>query len=423
MITAVVIGCGDRATVYVEEAYKLGDFRVIAAVDPDPERRKLYHERFGVEESGLYSDMSQVLAQGKIADCVINGTMDDLHLSTSIPFLEQGYDMLFEKPIAANERDLLQIRDAAKKSGSKLMICHVLRYAPFYRKAKELILNGEIGEIMHMETTERVGIYHSSTSYIRGKWNNEEICGSGMLLAKCCHDLDLLAWFNNQTKPIAISSFGGRNFLIEEKAPVGSGTRCMVDCPEEVRKKCNLDAERLYLHFDEYPWYPWQCTGKNYQDVTPEEKRESLLTYNPHGACAYKTNANIVDHQTLIVQFANGSTASHSMISISEQASRKLYIKGTLGEIEGGAGGKLYLRKFNKETGVSDLKEIPLTDTSDDNRGHFGGDARLLKDFISLMRGEEPSVSCTSIEDSIIGHLMVFKAEESRKTGKIVYFN
>lgn len=113
MITAVIVGCGDRATVYVEAAYELGGFKVVAAVDPDPERRKYYHEKFGVEEGNLYSDMSDVLKQGKIADCVINGTMDKLHVETAVPFLEQGYDMLLEKPIATNEEGLLKIRDTA----------------------------------------------------------------------------------------------------------------------------------------------------------------------------------------------------------------------------------------------------------------------------------------------------------------------
>ena len=420
MITAVVVGCGDRATVYVESAYELGDFKVVAAVDPDPERRRYYHEKFGVEERSLYADMSAVLKKGKIADCVINGTMDKLHVETAVPFLEQGYDMLLEKPISTSEDGLLKIRDAARKSGSKLMICHVLRYAPFYRKAKELILSGEIGEIMHIETTERVGIYHSSVSYIRGKWNNEEECGSGMLLAKCCHDLDLISWFNNTTKPVMVSSFGGRNFFIPEKAPAGSGTRCMVDCPAEIREKCNFEAEEMYMHHDVLPWYPWQCTGKNYQDVTEEEKRQSLLTYNPHGRCIYKTNADIVDHQALMVQFANGSTATHSMITASEVPTRKLYIKGTSGELEGGAGGVIILRKYDKRLGCSVEQEVNVADTAADNRGHYGGDSRLVKDFISLMHGEQPSISCTSIEDSITGHLIGFKAEESRKKGKTV---
>ena len=99
---------------------------------------------------------------------------------------------------------------------------------------------------------------------------------------------------------------------------------------------------------------------------------------------------------------------------------QKLYIKGTLGELEGGAGGLLTLRKYDKKLGRSIEQEVDIIDTTGDNRGHYGGDSRLVKDFISLMRGEKPSISCTNIEDSITGHLIGFKAEESRKTGKTI---
>lgn len=422
-ITVVVVGCGDRATVYCEfGVHQLGKMKIVAAVDPDQERLRYMRERFAVPENCCYTDMQQVLQQGKIADCVINGTMDRQHLETALPFLEQGYDMLLEKPIVNNAEELFKIRDAAQTHHCKLLICHVLRYTSYYRKVKEIIASGYLGEIMSMQTSERVGAFHSSVSYIRGKWNSEELCGSSLLLAKCCHDIDLLCWLNNTTVPESIQSNGGRNYFIEEKAPVGSGMRCLVDCPEEIRKDCVYDVQSMYLDNCQLPWYPWQCTGKNWQEVTEEEKISSLKTYNPHGRCIYKcTEGDIVDHQNVIIQFANGSTATHMVTLGAMRPGRSIWVQGTEGELEGWvADGILYCRKYDKKTSMYIEETFNFNETEGETGGHFGGDQGLVADFCALLLGEEASISCTSVEDSINGHLACFAADDALKNQTII---
>ena len=422
-IKAIVIGCGDRATVYCEEAVnQLHRMEVVAAIDPDPERLRYMRERFGVKEEQCYTNMEDVLAQGRIADCVINGTMDQIHMQTCIPFLEQGYHMLLEKPIVNNEKDLLKVRDTAKANNCKMMICHVLRYAPFYRKIKELLLAGTIGEVMNIQTTERVGAFHSSVAFIRGKWASEEECGSPLLLAKCCHDIDLICWLNNSTVPESVHSHGGRNYFLPEKAPKGAGTMCLVDCPQEVRDKCVYDVQSMYLDNCTLPWYPWQCTGKNWQEVTHEEKVESLKTYNPHGRCAYKCGGDIVDHQNVMITFADGSTAVHSLLLGSMRAGRSIWIQGTLGEIEGWiSDGLLHLYQYDKKTSQYTETTFNFNDTEGETGGHFGGDRGLASDFCDLIQGEEPSVSCTSIDDSVWGHLTCYAVDEAQKRREEVY--
>lgn len=419
-IQAVVIGCGDRATVYCEEAVnQLKQMEIVAAIDPNPERLRYMREQFGVKEEQCYTDMQEVLSQGRIADCVINGTMDQMHVETAIPFLEQGYHMLLEKPVVNNKEDLLKIRDTAREHNCKLMICHVLRYAAFYRKMKELITNGTIGEVMNIQTTERVGAFHSSVSYLRGKWASEEECGSTLLLAKCCHDIDLLCWLNNKTVPESVFSNGGRNYFLPENAPKGAGTRCLVDCPEEIRKTCVYDVQSMYLDNCMLPWYPWQCTGKNWQEVTEEEKVESLKNYNPHGRCVYKCGGDIVDHQNVAVTFTDGSTAVHTMMLGSMRPGRSIWIQGTLGELEGWVGdGEFRLYQYNRETSGYKATTFNFQDTEGETGGHFGGDRGLVADFCDLMNGVEPSISCTSINDSIWGHLVCYAADESQKSGK-----
>ncbi|MGN1077568.1 MAG: Gfo/Idh/MocA family protein, partial [Candidatus Gallimonas sp.] len=219
-ITAIIVGCGHRSRVYAEIALKFPEqLKIVALVDPDKHVRDMCKALYGVPEEMCFDDVKQILPMGKIADCVINGTMDKLHIETSVPLLEQGYDMLLEKPITNNAKDLLGFYDVVKKHSNKVMICHVLRYSLFYKTAKEIINSGEIGEVVHVETQERVGLAHNAISFIRGKWGKEEECGSTMLLQKCCHDIDLACWLNNASKPVRVSSFGGRHFITPEKAP------------------------------------------------------------------------------------------------------------------------------------------------------------------------------------------------------------
>ena len=424
-LKAVLVGCGDRTSVYANYAVnEFQDVEVVAAVDPNKERLKYVHEHFNVPLDKCYSSIEEVLKQGKIADFVINGTMDSLHISTSIPFLEQGYDMLLEKPITNNEEDLLTLAEVAKKHHCKLMICHVLRFSPFYREIKRTILSGEIGEVLNIDTSERVGAYHSSVSYLRGKWNSKKNCGSSLLLAKCCHDIDLIAWFNNVTRPVMVFSEGKRDYFNENNAPEGCGNRCLVDCPKEIKEKCLYDAEGMYIKNDLLPWYPWQCTGKNYQDITLEEKIESIKTNNPHGKCVYKCGGDLVNHQHVLINFSNGSSACHTLVLGAMKADRTIFIIGTKGEIEGSvSSGVLHIRTYNKETAGFNERVVNFNETKGETGGHFGGDKGLVQDMISYFRNGKPSISTTAIEDSLVSHLIVYDADKSLLLGEPVKFD
>ena len=422
-VKIIIVGNGERAGCYCKYAISDPDrLKIEAIVDPD--ERKLNEGKllYGVPEDKLFRSVKDCVdyydKNGKTADGVLNCTMDELHYETAMPFLERGYNMLIEKPVVNNLRDLLEIKRVAEKNECLLMVCHVLRYTPFYRGIKQVILNGEIGEIMHMETSENVGVAHSSNSYIRGKWNSREKCGSSMLLAKCCHDLDLLCWLNDKAVPTEAASFGGRDFIVPEKAPKNAGTRCLVDCPHV--HDCIYSAESIYVKTDNYPYYSWTCINKDYRDITKEEKIESLKTYNPHGECAYKTNSDLVDHQTLILKFSNGSTATHSMIQGAVRACRLIRIVGTRGEIQGMIeSSKFVVRKYDFDNASYVEEEHDVSSEIAASDHHAGGDDGIIRDFVNMISGGKTSISCTKIEDSIYGHLCVYKADEAMEKSKV----
>ena len=421
-IKIAIVGNGDRASVYggyVKD--ERDDAEIVAVVDPNPFKREEGIKTYNLPKEMVFKSVEEFLSKGKIADAVFNCTMDNLHVSTSIPLMKAGYDILLEKPITADKNELFALKKCAKECGVTLMICHLLRYTPFYSGIKRLILEGEIGKVRHMETTENVGILHASNSYIRGKWGNSVRCGSGMLLAKCCHDMDYICWLNNETEPEAVSSFGKRSWFIPENAPKGSGTRCLVDCPPEIEKNCIFSAKKDYIDHDNYPYYAWQCIDKEPAEINLDERIESLKKFNPHGVCAFKTDSVIVDHHVVITQFKNGSTSTHSMTTAVPRYGREIHVVGSLGEIEGYLDGNSFvLRKYDNKTGGYYEKNFDFNDEKHVKDQHFGGDSRLVDDFIKVLKKQPASISYTGINESINSHLLVYAAEESRLTGKTI---
>lgn len=414
-ITAVIVGAGHRSLLYASYAEtNPGQFRIVGVVDPDPERRKSTAERFGFPMEHCFASVEQLTAIPRLADAAINGTMDHLHVQTTLPLLKAGYDVLLEKPIGISEEEVMELHHTAKSYGRTVMICHVLRYAPFYANIRQQLETGVIGDIIAIQTEENVSYHHMSTAFVRGKWNSIENCGSPMLMAKCCHDLDLIAWLKGGIRPVKVSSFGSLYQFRKEKAPEGSGTRCLADCPLE--ETCTYSAKRMYVQQNLWGAYVWDRTDLATDDI--EGKLESLRTTNPYGRCVWRCDNDVVDHQSVIVEFEDGSTASHSLTGATAKPSRTIHITGTKGEISGTMEeGSFVIRRPNDVPGQTYTEEtIKLNVTAD---MHGGGDLRLVADFVSALRGETPSLSSTSLEKSIYGHQIGFAAERSRTENRI----
>lgn len=425
LITAVIVGAGHRSMLYASYAKEHPEeFQITGVVEPDPTRRQIAAETFGVAAENCFTSVEELLVGAKLADAAINGTMDHLHVVTSIPLLEAGYDLLLEKPFAIHQEEARQLVEVARRTGRKVMICHVLRYAPFYSSIWERVAAGEIGEILNLQLAEHVSFHHMATAYVRGKWNSREVCGSPMLMAKCCHDLDLLTWFKSGIDPVRVSSSGSRMHFRPEKAPAGAGTRCLVDCP--IEESCVYSAKKLYLDTpDRWSFYVWGDLEEGGK-APYEQKVETLQTTSPFGRCVWRSDNDVVDHQTVAVEFADGATATLNMVGGTARPSRQIYLLGTEGEIEGRfEDSKFVIRRPNPDDieleYTEEVVDLKLTGAMDGSQGgHGGGDMRLVADFVAVLRGGKPSFSCTSLEDSIHGHAIGFAADQAMEEHSVV---
>ncbi|MBE5749866.1 MAG: Gfo/Idh/MocA family oxidoreductase [Clostridiales bacterium] len=429
--TCSILGYGDRSSKYSKYALDYPEeLEVVAVIDIAEHKLKLAKEVFNLTEDALFNNLDEFLAKDIKCDFVINGTMDSLHYETSIKLLNKGYNLLLEKPITANVNELLKIQDLANKKNLRVVVCHVLRYTMFYSKIKEVIASGVIGKVVNIQMNEHVWHGHFINAYVRGKWRSEKECGSGLLLAKCCHDTDLLCWLNSDTEPVSVSSFGSRSLYAPKNAPEGATEYCY-NCPKQ--SQCVFNAMDFELNKDYCPQYTWADINKPIDQITHEEKIE-FLKKDSYGKCVYKTDMDIVDRQCVSVEYENGSISTLNMVGGATIAGRHIHIIGEMGEIVGYIEeNKFVVRKFfacdreeqlkqNQE--VYDLDKLYILETKDQSvTGHYGGDFFIMKDLLKLLRGEGGSLATTDINDSVKGHLVCYAAEIARKEKRVVSIN
>ena len=414
-VTTAIVGAGNRSLVYSAYALQHPDkMRIVAVADPDELRRDKAARLFDIPSQNCFESAEAFARQPKLADAVINGTMDRLHVSTTLPLIAAGYHILLEKPIATLQAEFETLIGAAQNASQKLMVCHVLRHAPFYVAVQREIAQGEIGRIMAINTSENVGFDHMGESFVRGKWNREEVCP--MLLAKCCHDLDLICWFKRGAAPERVSSFGSLMYFREENAPPGSGSRCLADC--EIEATCHYSARKNFIGNDVYGTHVWRGI-EHIVDPTDEQKIEYLKTDSPHGRCVWRCDNDVVDHQSVMIEFDDGAVATHDMIGGTAKPCRTIHIRGTEGEIQGTMeDGCFVVRQPDADQGNGYTEQTIEVEESEDMHG--GGDLRLVKDFVRVVRGEQPSASTTDLMDSIHGHEIGYAADQAMRQGCVI---
>lgn len=424
-LTCAVLGFGHRGSSYAVYAKSHPEqLQVVAVIDPSALKRQTAKSEYGISDDMLFTSLDEFLKRQVKCDFVINGTMDQLHYETTIKLLENKYDILLEKPVTSNPEELLHIQRLADQNNCKVVVCHVLRYTLFYSQIKKVLESGELGKIMNIQLNEHVGTPHFIKAYVRGKWRSEKECGSGFLLAKSCHDTDLMCWLNNETEPELVSSFGERAHFIEENAPEGATQYCY-QCPK--KDECYFDAVKSEIECDTIPFYTWCRIDKPWEEITLEEKIE-YLKHDVYGQCVYKIkDMDIVDRQCVSVKFKNGSIATLNMVGGTVDAGRHLHILCEKGEIVGYIEeNKFKVIKFagdigHREEEIIDLDQIQkLEGDGNSITGHYGGDYYIMRDLLKYLRGEPTSSSTTVLNDSINSHLVCYAAEKARKECTVV---
>jgi len=452
-IQAVLIGAGQRGSdAYAPYALLHPEqIRFVAVAEPNEKRRQAFARRHHIAPENQFASWQELLARPTLGEAALVCTQDWQHVQPALAALQAGYHVLLEKPMATTEADCRRLVQASRETGRQLHICHVLRYTRHFKQMREIVQSGQLGEVIDVDHRENAAFWHMAHSYVRGNWRNS-LQSSPMILAKCCHDLDILPWVLGR-RCERLSSMGCLSHFRAENAPAGAPPRCLDGCP--AGQTCPYFAPWLYLRLTPlwlsfidtargpektamqlYLKAPWLIrllsplsadlrTLTNYHswpvsvlsdDPTPENVLEALRS-GPYGRCVYHCDNDVVDHQVVSMEFTGGVSVSLTMHGHSHNEYRTTRIEGTRGRLlaEFGLGGSW----IQVDEHRSDRRTRYNTSAAAGS-GHGGGDFELMAAFIESLRSGSATVARTTAEQALESHLLAFAAEQARLEGGVI---
>ena len=387
------IGCGARAQTYTALAARHPErYEVVVGADPVPARVEKVRALSCRADFRGFPDAEALLAPGKLADVAIVATQDNDHYRCCTGALRAGYHVLLEKPIATRVEQVLEIERLARQMDRRVLVCFVLRFAAFYRKAKAIIDSGALGDIVSIQASEGVMPWHQAHAFVRGHWS---VVGksSPMILSKCCHDMDIVHWLaGRRCKRIA---------------------SCTDGCP--VGETCPYNAMR-YAGDMRSPWLA--MVYDRAQEATVDEVTAWLRT-SPWGRCVYRCDNDAVDRQVLALEFEGGLTGTFTMTAF--ENGRHLEVYGTRGVLKGG---ETYRRHFGTHLAfIPHEGEVVRYTVQAEDGGyelHGGGDPGLVDALYDEMTRPPGAPLAAALDSTVHSHLIAFAAEQARLTGRTV---
>jgi predicted dehydrogenase len=452
-IEAILIGAGQRgAHAYAPYALRHPQrLRFVAVAEPLAQRREQFAGQHRIPADRQFSSWEELLAQPQMADAALVCTQDQQHTAPSLAAMRAGYHVLLEKPMATTADECRLLVQTSEETGRQLHICHLLRYTRHFVKMRELIQSGVLGQVIDVAHRENVSFWHMAHSYVRGSWRSQAR-SSPMILAKCCHDLDILLWLLDRPC-LRLSSTGGLAHFCAENAPPGAPLRCLDGCPAAA--DCPYYAPWVYGEMTAF-WRSFADTARGFSrwgvrthldhprifralsTVTPPFRRvtgyqgwpldvldpnptperiERALREGPYGRCVYHCDNDVVDHQVVMMEFEGGLPVTLTMHGHSHIEYRTTRIEGSRARLlaEFGNGGSWITVDEHRSGRSTRYNTSPA-----DPVGHGGGDFALVEAFLESIAGLPGSglkgneTARTTARQSLTSHLLAFAAEQAR---------
>lgn len=271
--------------------------------------------------------------------------LDSMHHPAITALAPLNLHILCEKPLCTSLAHSIDVASTLASHHSDnpraVSIGHVLRYSNFNMTLRRLLCEElAIGEVISMEHTEPIGWHHFPHSYVRGNWRREfeDPDGQGgrvgTLLTKSCHDVDLIMWLLASPSlltgsiphlPATITSSGSLHHFRKARKPkaAGTATNCL-SCPLK-DEGCIHSAKRSYVDrlAAGMTHWPLNVVVPDIEDILRTAGREAadkalhsaladdydatitsddiINSRNWYGRCAYESNNNVVDNQTVVI--------------------------------------------------------------------------------------------------------------------------
>lgn len=413
-VTLAIAGAGKRGEAYSEYAKHHPDqLKIVAVAEPRELLRQRLAADYGIAPERCFDGFESMAAAGRVADAVAICTQDRMHLAPVEAFAPQGYAILLEKPLSPDPDEAERIIACVKQHGNLFAVCHVLLYTDLTTKLREILRAGTIGDVVSVQHLEPVGWWHQAHSFVRGNWRNQAE-SSFMLLAKSCHDIDWLRHIVN-ARCRRVASFGSLRHFKASEQPAGAADRCW-DCQDAVESRCPYSAKRIYhTHFGR------DATANYINDVITAgrntlEAVEDALRHGPYGRCVYACDNDVVDHQTVMLEFDGQVSVNFTMTAFTPTLHRSTRIFGTRGYIDTDFVNIRVFDFLTEQETVHDTRSLGATAAA----GHGGGDYNIMRAFVHAVASADTSGIHSGPDATLASHRIVFAAERSRLEHRMV---
>lgn len=406
-----IVGCGSRARMYQDAIWgpHKAAAELVATCDVSPGR--LDHVAARAAKAGakaprpyLAGDFDKMIREQN-PDAIIVTPPDAFHDDYIVRALDAGCNAITEKPMTTTAEKAQRILDAVKRSGRHIRVTFNYRYSPFRTQLKELLMSGEIGDVLSVDFQWLLNTVHGA-DYFR-RWHSNKAISGGLMVHKATHHFDLVNWWLSDL-PVSVAATGKREFYTPAMARrmglQGPHERCRT-CPEKDKCSFYFDLGRdpalkaLYLDNENYDGY--------FRDQ-----------------CVWRDAISIEDTMmNVIVGYSKGTTLNYSLNAFNAWEGYHVAFNGTKGRLEHSvveealvAGASRAQQDDRIQTRVIPLRGAPRTGEG----GHGGGDAVMLADIFEPDTTRDPLLRSADERGGAASILVGVAANRCFETGQPV---
>ena len=378
-----LIGFGQRGYTYAQMLSKnTPNAELVAICDTDPARSAAFASELEIEDVPRYTSLEETLAKADFDAAVIT-TPDFCHRDVAVACCNAGKHIMLEKPMAPTSAECRDIINACLKNNCLIQIGFVLRNHPVFEKVIEIARSGVLGQILNITSTEHIGVMHGA-SYMR-RWHRKIANSGGFMLAKCSHDLDIIATVAN-SKVRRVASFGSLDYFTTDKLK----HQYCSSCPDQ---ECRYRFKGEFVR------------------MTPEEKANPSA--KPFDLCVYNNDKELVDHEVAILDFANGIKANFTLNLFAQVPKRTINVCGTEGILYADTADNVIHINYSNGKEYEKIVCVPKNDS-----GHGGSDQGFLDDFVAcVLNNTRPQADyMAGLASTVVGNAI----EQARLTNKVI---
>lgn len=333
-----VVGLGQRMAAVLTAFKRAGaQFSIDGYFDPEPVGLAQLNSE-GISPGTVYTSVEQAVTSGG-RDLILIGSPNHLHAEHLMLALYGQTPVFVEKPIVRTEAESYFLAERlGREATPDLYVGLVLRSAPIVKEVLAIVREGYLGQIVSIDATEHLPPEHGA--YLARNWRRHRKWGGSFLLDKVCHDFDILSEIAG-ARPARIASFGGRSIFRNDRSP----------------------QNRSYSN-GEPAFQAWPGGWAAEED-------------------AFRSSSDVTDHQTALIQYANGVQLSFHSNSSSALLERRWYISGTEGTLVADIARNKFMWRRSLDLSAPIRRQFELV-----GDGHNGADVAMVGDLMAALSGE-----------------------------------